>query len=118
MIAFMLVQLKDKRGRPGVFDLVTELRSELRDKFPSVELAYDTGGMMTAALNMGEPSPVHFQITGSNLHTAQEIAELIKHEAQQVPGSTDIRIAQRMDYPVLNVEMDRTLAAYQGVNVD
>jgi multidrug efflux pump subunit AcrB len=118
MDAFVLVQLKDKRGCPGVFDLVTELRGELRDKFPGVEFAFDTGGMMTAALNMGEPSPIHFQITGSNLDTAQEIARLVKHEAQQVPGTADVRIAQRMDYPVLNVDMDRVLAAYQGVNVD
>jgi multidrug efflux pump subunit AcrB len=118
MDAFMLVQLKERRGRPEVFDLVTELRNELRDEFPSVEFAFDTGGMMTAALNMGEPSPIHFQITGSDLHTGQEIAALVKHEAEQVAGTTDVRIAQRMDYPVLNIEMDRVLAAYQGVTVD
>ncbi|MBI2478363.1 MAG: efflux RND transporter permease subunit, partial [Planctomycetia bacterium] len=118
MDAFMLVQLKDKRGRPDVFQLVTELRNELREAFPSVEFAFDTGGMMTAALNMGEPSPIHFQITGSNLHTGQDIARLVKHEAQQVEGTADVRVAQRMDYPVLNIHMDRTLAAYQGVNVD
>ncbi|MFH1922355.1 MAG: efflux RND transporter permease subunit [Planctomycetota bacterium] len=118
MDAFVLVQLKDKRGRPGVFDLVTELRRELRDQFPSVEIAFDTGGMMTAALNMGEPSPLHFQVTGSDLHTAQRIARIVKQEAEKVPGTADVRIAQRLDYPVLNIEMDRVLAAYQGVTVD
>lgn len=118
MDAFMLVQLKDKPDRPGVFNLVTELRRELNEKFPSVEFAFDTGGMMTAALNMGEPSPIHFQITGSNLHTAQDIARLIKQEAQQVEGTADVRIAQRLDYPVLKIEMDRVLATYQGVTVD
>lgn len=118
MDAFMLVQLKEKAGRPDVFDLVTELREELEQQFPSVEFAFDTGGMMTAALNMGEPSPIHFQITGSDLHTAQEIAQIVKQEAAQVPGAVDVRIAQRMDYPVLEVEMDRVLAAYQGVSVD
>lgn len=118
MDAFVLVQLKDKRGRPGVFDLVTELRREMRDQFPGVELAFDTGGMLTAALNMGEPSPLHFQVTGSDLHTAQKIARIVKQEAETVPGTADVRIAQRLDYPVLNVEMDRVLAAYQGVTVD
>lgn len=118
MDTFMLVQLKEKRGRPDVFDLVVELRRELNEKFPSVEFAFDTGGMLTAALNMGEQSPIRFQITGSDLHTAQEIARLLKQEAQQVPGAVDVRIAQRMDYPVLEVEMDRVLAAYQGVSVD
>jgi multidrug efflux pump subunit AcrB len=118
MDAFMLVQIKERPHRPDVFKLVTELRRELNQKFPSVEFSFDTGGMMTAALNMGEPSPIHFQITGSNLHTAQEIARLIKREAHQVAGTEDVRIAQRLDYPVLNVEMDRVLATYQGVTVD
>ncbi len=118
MDAFVLVQLKDKPGRPDVFRLVTELRGELRARFPGVEFAFDTGGMMTAALNMGEPSPIHFQVTGSNLHTAQEIARLVRQEARQVEGTADVRVAQRMDYPVLNVEMDRVVAAYQGVTVD
>jgi len=118
MDAFMLVQLKGKSGHAPTFDLVQDLRRRLNEDFPEVELAFDTGGMMTAALNLGEPSPIHFQITGSNLHTAQEIARLIQREARQVEGAVDVRIAQRMDYPILEVEMDRTLAAYQGVTVD
>ncbi|MDA1050700.1 MAG: efflux RND transporter permease subunit [Planctomycetota bacterium] len=118
MDSFVLVQLKDKAGRPGVFDAVSELRQKLNQQFPGVEFAFDTGGMMTAALNMGEPSPIHFQITGSKLDTAQHIARIVKEEAAQVPGAVDVRIAQRMDYPTLKIKMDRISAAYQGVNVD
>ncbi|MBA3315530.1 MAG: efflux RND transporter permease subunit [Planctomycetota bacterium] len=118
MDAFVLVQLKDKPGRPDVFDLVADLRRDLNEKFPGVEFAFDTGGMTTAALNMGEPSPIHFQVTGSKLDAAQKIARLVKAEAEQIPGTADVRIAQRLDYPVLNVEMDRVLAAHQGVTVD
>jgi multidrug efflux pump subunit AcrB len=115
MDAFILVQLKGKAGQPGTFDYVDRLRRELTRRFPEVEFAFDTGGMMTAALNMGEPSPIHFQVTGSNLDTAQEIAAMIRDEARQVEGAADVRLAQRMDYPILQVNMDRVLAAYQGV---
>jgi multidrug efflux pump subunit AcrB len=118
MDAFVLVQLKDKPGRPSVFDVVVDLRVKLNEKFPGVEFAFDTGGMMTAALNMGEPSPIHFQITGSDLHTAQEIARIIRDEAQQIEGAVDVRIAQRMDYPTLEIKMDRISATLQGVTVD
>ncbi len=118
MDAFVLVQLKDKPDRPNVFTVVSDLRQKLQTAFPGVEFAFDTGGMLTAALNMGEPSPIHFQITGSKLETAQEIARIIKQEAEQVEGAVDVRVAQRMDYPTLEVKMDRVLAAYQGVNVD
>ncbi|MEO2011207.1 MAG: efflux RND transporter permease subunit [Pirellulaceae bacterium] len=118
MDAFVLVQLKDKPGRPSVFDVVGDLRIELNRKFPQIDFAFDTGGMMTAALNMGEPSPIHFQITGSKLDTAQEIAQIIREEIARVEGAVDVRIAQRLDYPALRVNVDRSRAADQGVNVE
>ena len=118
MDAFMLVQLKGKSGHPDTFEYVTKMRETLNRQFPDVEFAFDTGGMMTAALNMGEPSPIHFQVTGSQFETAQKIARIVQAEAEAVEGTADVRIAQRMDYPILNVNMDRVLAAYQGVTVD
>ena len=33
-------------------------------------------------------------------------------------GIADVRIAQRMDYPILDVEIDRVKAALAGVDVD
>lgn len=118
MDAFLLVQLKDKPGSVSTFDHVVSLRRKLKERFPSVEFAFDTGGMMTAALNFGEPSPIHFQVTGSDLHVAQDIAKIVKREAESVEGTADVRIAQRMDYPTLNVEINRELAAYQGVTTE
>lgn len=113
--AFMLVQLKGKSGRPGAFDYVEQLRESLTKEFPDVEFAFDTGGMLTSALNMGEPSPIHFQVNGSQLPVMHEIASIVKQEAEQVPGTVDVRIAQRLDYPKLTIKMDRDLAARLGI---
>jgi multidrug efflux pump subunit AcrB len=74
--------------------------------------------MLTAALNMGEPSPIHFQIQGSHLESAQQVAAIIQQVTEQVPGTVDVRIAQRIDYPVLEITMDRELAARQGITPD
>jgi multidrug efflux pump subunit AcrB len=115
MDSFMLLQLK---GHKPVFDHVRQLRSTLKDRFPDVEFAFDTGGMLTAALNMGEPSPIHFQIQGSHLESAQQVAAIIQQVTEQVPGTVDVRIAQRIDYPVLEIKMDRELAARQGITPD
>ena len=117
MDAFMLVQLKQKAGRQSAFDYVDSLRAELNEKYPQVEFAFDTGGMMTAALNMGEPSPIHFQVR-ADLEVGQAVAKTIVQEAEQVDGTADIRIAQRIDYPILEVTMDRELAARQGVTAE
>ena len=115
MDAFILVQLKGKSGMPGTFATVDMLRERLNRQFPSVDLAFDSGGMMTAAMNFGLPSPIQVQVRGSNLFTAQEIAAHVKRIVEQVPGTTDVRIAQRMDYPQIGVEVDRVKAAQLGV---
>lgn len=91
---------------------------ELPKKFPGAEFAFDAGGMLTAALNMGLPSPINIQVKGSNLDTSVEIARIIHSEAQKVPGAVDVRIAQRMDYPQLDVEIDRIKTARLGINVE
>ena len=118
MDTFMLVQTKSKSRAPNIFEYVQTLRKTLRQKFPVVEFSFDTGGMLTAALNMGEPSPIHFQINSSNLETGQTVAKQIVAAANSVPGTADVRIAQRTDYPILQVDMDRDLASRLGLNPD
>ncbi len=115
MDSFMLVQLKEG-ARNGTFHYVDLLRKRLREKFPGVEFAFDTGGMLTAALNFGLPSPVNIQITGSRLETSHEIAEAIVEEVKKVHGAADVRIAQRLDYPAVDIEVDRVKAAHIGIS--
>ncbi len=115
MDAFVLVQLKGKNGMPSTFDYVATLRERLNREFPSVDFAFDTGGMMTAALNFGLPSPINIQVHGSILFTAEEIAGHVQRIAAGVPGAIDVRIAQRMDSPQIDVQVDRVKAAQLGV---
>ncbi len=114
----MLVQLKGKHGLPGTFETVTRLRPILGEAFPGVEFAFNSGGMLTAALNMGEPAPIHLQVAGSSFETSHRIAELIADEIVEVPGTVDVRIAQRLDYPIVALEIDRVKAAQAGVTVE
>lgn len=113
--AFMLLQLKGKLGRPGAFAYADLLREELNQEFPNVEFAFDTGGTLTSAMNMGEPAPLHFQVRGSKLDTMQAMAQIVQREVEAVEGTVDVRIAQRLDYPTMTIKMDRDLAARVGL---
>ncbi len=117
MDAFMLLETAGK-GDKSVFDYVTELRAKLNQEFSDFEFAFDTGGILTAALNMGEPSPIHFQVTGYRLDTAHEIADKLVAAIKNVEGATDVRIAQRIDYPMIRVEIDRVKAADRGITTE
>lgn len=112
--AFLLVQLADHH-KESVFNYVDELRQKLPREFPGTEFNFDTGGLLSAALNFGLPSPIDIQIEGNNLEAAHGIAEKIKRFAQAIPGAVDARIEQRLDAPQINVEVDRIKAAQLGL---
>jgi len=116
MDAFVLVQLKE--GRRDTFQVVEQLRRRLRRALPEAEFAFDTGGMLSAALNFGEPAPIHFQVRGSDLQVLQELAGRVAAEISQVAGSKDVRVMQRNDYPTLYVKIDRAKAALAGLSVE
>src|SRR6266542_2538120 len=59
--AFILVQLASHHAR-STFSYVDELRKKLPQQFPGTEFNFDTGGMLSAALNGGLPSPINIQI--------------------------------------------------------
>jgi multidrug efflux pump subunit AcrB len=80
-----------------------------------VEASFDTGGLITAALNEGKPAPIDVQVTGNNLATLREIAERLRDTIRTVAFTRDVRILQRLDQPTKDVNIDRIRAAELGV---
>src|SRR5438477_3364980 len=112
--AFILVQLAERHAR-STFSYVDELREKLPQQFPGIEFNFDTGGMLSAALNGGLPAPINIQVEGNKLEVAHEIAEKIKRYAETVRGAVDARIQQRVDAPQINIDIDRVKAAQVGL---
>lgn len=112
--AFIGVQLKGDH-RIATNEYAARLRQRFRTAFPGVEIAFDTGGLITAALNEGKPSPIDIQIKGNDLGELRRIAERVRDTIADVEGAKDIRILQRIDQPAKVVDVDRTKAALLGV---
>lgn len=118
MDATMLVQLTEAHDRhTSSQHYAEELRRRLNEKFPNVSFAFNTGGMVAAALNFGLPSPIDIQVEGRNMveqtRIAAEIRDLI---AREVPGIVDARVQQPIDYPTLKINPDRTKMALSGIS--
>lgn len=115
MDATLMVQLRPDHHTPSAI-LVGQLRQQLRRRFPLLNFSFETGGLLRSAITMGLPSPLDIQIGGNNLDQAQGIAQDVLASISAVPGVVDARIKQRLDYPQLDVHMDRVKSAFLGVN--
>lgn len=115
--AFLLVNLVT--GHEGhTDDYIAELRTKLRDSLPGVEVAFQTGGIISDVLNFGLRAPIDIQVKGPSLDLIRPVAEEIREKVAQVANTTDVRIKQGKSYPELHVNVDRTKAAYYGITQD
>ncbi|HDY68598.1 MAG TPA: efflux RND transporter permease subunit [Candidatus Scalindua sp.] len=112
--AFIGVQLTEKHI-VSTFDYASRLRKKLKHGFPGIEISFDTGGLITAALNEGKPAPVDVQIIGNDLKVLRQIAERLKDVISSIPATRDVRILQRIDQPTKDIDIDRIKAAELGV---
>ena len=117
MDSTLMVQLTPERGTRS-FAHVRTLRSLLAERFPRLEFSFETGGMIGSAINFGLPSPINVRIQGNDMATAAELAREAQRVIRAVPGTADVRIQQKLDYPQLALDIDREKAALLGINAD
>lgn len=108
------VQLTEHREQSAQY-YAEALRTLLNERFPGVEFAFNTGGIVSAALNYGALSPINIQIAGKKTDAARALASQVVEIARKTPGAVDVRILERFDYPQLFIEVDRAKAADLGL---
>jgi multidrug efflux pump subunit AcrB len=93
---------------------VRQLRRELPREFPGVQFYFLPADITTQILNFGLPAPIDIQFQSDDVAEGTRQATSMLAELRQVPGLADLRIQQPMDYPTLNVNLDRTKAEQGG----
>ena len=84
-------------------------------EFSDLEFSFDTGGMVSAALNFGASSPIDVQIIGGTPEDKFALAQKVRTAIKTVPGAADVRVLQRNDAPYLVLDVDREKAASIGL---
>jgi multidrug efflux pump subunit AcrB len=95
-------------------DYVRTLRTILPRQFSGTAFYFLPADMVTQILNFGLPAPVDVQIEGQDQASNHELATRVLGELRHVPGLTDLRIQQPLDYPMFKINVDRTKAAIGG----
>jgi multidrug efflux pump subunit AcrB len=93
---------------------VRQLRRDLPREFPGAQFYFLPADITTQILNFGLPAPIDIQFQSDDVAASTRQATAMLDELRQVPGLADIRIQQPMDYPTLNVSLDRTKAEQGG----
>jgi multidrug efflux pump subunit AcrB len=67
-------------------------------------------------LNQGVPAPFDIQVSGMDMNTDNQIAQSLVRQIKALPGVSDVFIPQDLDYPGLEVDVNRARASELGLD--
>jgi len=116
--AVIKIQLSDERSKSAQ-EYAIALRHAIQKThdFDDLRVSFNTGGMVSAALNYGASSPIDIQIENGTLSQGLDIAQKVRDAVADVPGAADVHIQQRLDAQQRIIEVDRQKAADVGLDM-
>lgn len=114
--AYLIVNLKQEKRTVSTHTYIEQLRSKLAEEYPLEQFLFVSGGIVNMALNEGVPTPISVQVAAGTLQQCRDAAERIVQAIEPISGTRDVQIAQSLDYPQFDVQVDRTRARYLGVD--
>jgi len=98
--------------------LEEELRQRLAKHFPAAQFSFEPGDIIGRILNFGAPTPVDLAVAGPDFAAVRAFAETLRAELAKIPALRDLQFGQALEYPAINVDVDRERAGQLGVTVD
>jgi multidrug efflux pump subunit AcrB len=112
--AFVQVNLTEDH-KVGSYEYMERVRRKLANDLPELSAYFQAGGLVDSVVNQGLPAPLDIQVSDNNLAEGYAIARSV---AQQLKGSkrvSDVLIPQDIDYPGLELNIDRQQASLLGL---
>ena len=113
--AFIQVSLKEEH-KTASYAYMQRVRERLVKDFPDVQTYFQAGGLVDSVVNQGKPAPIDIQIGGNNLQQAFEIAQATAAKLKKLDSVSDVLIPQDLDYPGLELNINRERAGLIGVS--
>jgi HAE1 family hydrophobic/amphiphilic exporter-1 len=111
-----VLQVSLKEGhKVGSYEYMDRVRERLRKDVPHVSAYFQSGGLVDAVINLGQPAPIDIQIGGSNLEATHKTASEIAAKVRALPGVSDVLVPQDMDYPAIRLDFDRKRISELGL---
>lgn len=107
--AILYVAFRDSAGL-DIERLKERLRDTLTTSLPGVRFSFEPADIVNEVMSFGSPTPVDVAISGPNFAESRQFAEKVRQELAKLPFLRDLQYGQSLDYPTIEVQVDREKA--------
>jgi multidrug efflux pump subunit AcrB len=112
-----IIQISFRPDAPRGEALRERLRASLQQELPGMEVSFEAGDIVTQVMSFGSPTPVEVDVQGVNLQDDYGFAQKVRASLAKLGFLRDLRFAQEMNYPTLDINIDRNRSGQFGLTM-
>ena len=112
-----VLQIQFKPGSVRTEPLKEKLRGIFKTELPDVLVSFEPSDIVERVMSFGAPTPIEIAVQGQSLHASKEFADKLRERLAKIPALRDLQFAQVLDYPTLDVNINRERAGLLGVRM-
>ena len=108
----------DEDYKVRIEDLKEELRKNILDKYPELRISFEPIELTDKIMAQGANTPIEVRVAGKDMGDIKDYSAKLLARLRQIPFLRDVQIAQPLNYPTVNITVDRNKLALIGLNID
>jgi multidrug efflux pump subunit AcrB len=112
-----IIQISFQPDAPRGEPLRERLRASLQHELPGTEVSFEAGDIVTQVMSFGSPTPVEVDVQGVNLQDDYAYAQKVRASLAKLDFLRDLKFAQEMNYPTLDINIDRNRSGQFGLTM-
>jgi multidrug efflux pump subunit AcrB len=113
---WLAVQFKPE-ARISIEAFKERLRSAFAKELPDVRFSFEPSDIVNRVMSFGANTPIEVAVSGPSLPVSEEHARKVYEKMKNIPALRDVQFDQALDFPTVNVTVDRERAGLLGVKV-
>lgn len=115
--AVLRIALKPHTGI-NTEQLQAKLRSKFSNQFPDVRFSFEPADILSEVMSFGSSTPIEIAVRGGSLAENRDFATKVQASLLTHPRLRDVQIVQALDYPTVDVKIDREKSGLAGATMD
>ncbi|CAL1518245.1 efflux RND transporter permease subunit [Chitinophaga sp. MM2321] len=107
----------DEDYKVDIESLKDKLRKNIAAKIPDLRISFEPIDLTEKIMSQGASTPIELRVAGKDLEQIAGFATNLVDHLRKIPFLRDVQIAQPLNFPVINIEIDRLKLAQMGLNI-
>src|SRR6201996_5198846 len=108
----------DEDYKVKIEDLQEELRHRIADKSPDLRISFEPIELTDKIMAQGANTPIEVRVAGKNMGDIKTYSGKLLARLREIPFLRDVQIAQPLNYPTVNITVDRNRLALMGLDIN